>query len=289
MKLLGNAKNSWRTNFRLMLSKLFSKRPKDYFPAWGKVMVIGGMGSGKGVSTVWFATQLLKRYPGCHFITNDYNFNPAAFELTNNIYYVNSKDEYHHLMMNLKNFGEHNGEYKTRSPYPKGIIAVLDEINKYKADENDSGFEMGGYLRKLNILEINQTQVYKRASLQVREQTTEVWKVISIFSVFQIIISYDATTIQIDKMEEAAAGQANMEMKLNNVRFFWHNDKIYNSYNSYSLLDEIKQINYTKAEALKYYDFIQGTNVDDYLIFVDGQRKDNYNRLIYQPCMEKTF
>ena len=289
MKLLGHAKNSWRTNFKLMFQKLFTKRPEDYFPAWGKVMVIGGMGSGKGVSVTWYITQMLRRYPKAYLITNDYNFDPSAFGLKNQIYYVNSREEYHFLMMNLKNFGKHDGEYQVRSPYPMGVVAMLDEINKYKGEESDEGFEMGGYLRKLSILEINQTQIYKRAALQVREQTTEIWKVTSILGVFQMILSYDATTVQIDKMDEAAAGQANMRMKLNNIRFFWHNEKIYSSYNSYSLLDEIKQLNYTKKEQEQYYDFIQNSHVDDYLIYKHGRPLNNYHDRIYVPCRDKTF
>lgn len=289
MRILSNAKNEWRTNFRLMFKKLFGKRPDDYFPAWGKVMVIGGMGSGKGMSTIWYTTQMLKRYPKAKFITNDANFNPAAFNLKNDVYFVNSRVEYHFLMMNLKNFGTHSGEFDVRSPYPMGVIAVLDEINKYKAEETDEGFEMGGYLRKLNILEINQTQIYKRASLQVREQTTEVWKVINILGAFQLILSYDATTLHMNKTAEAAQGQANMEMKLNNFRFFWHNSDLYDTYNSYSLLDEIKQINYTKKERQAYYDFIQGTNVDDYLIYRFGRKKDNYYNRIYLPCVNREF
>ena len=78
-------------------------------------------------------------------------------------------------------------------------------------------------------------------------------------------------------------------MKVNNFRFFWHNQAIYDTYNSYSLLDEIKQLNFTKAEQEQYYDFIQKSRVEDYLIYRNGFRQTRYKKRIYDPCDERTF
>ena len=66
-----------------------------------------------------------------------------------------------------------------------------------------------------------------------------------------------------------------MDMKVNNFRFFCYN--------------EIKQLNFTKAEQEQYYDFIQKSRVEDYLIYRNGFRQTRYKKRIYDPCDERTF
>lgn len=291
MKLLSGVKSSFKIDWPLLKAKVFGKVPPDYFGYFGSVMTFGAMGSGKGLSVNFYTLNMMKRYPRALVVTNDYNFNPGAYNLNNSVMYYNDIVELHKLLMTIKNQERNNGDYPgfTRDPYPLGVIVLVDEIKKHSNEFGEEWFAVMGLLRKLGAIIIYQTQVYKRANLQTREQLSEIWRVMNIFGILQVIIAYDASTIEIDKMSEAAEGERNMRMKFSGLKFFFHSYKLYESYNSFSPLNEIQPISFKKKELDDYYDFIQAADVEDFLIYSDGNRLDNYYSKIYTPLKERNF
>lgn len=206
--------------------KYRKKNKKKTFPYYGIWAYMGEYGSGKTLSVVNKVTDILKKYPEATFITNT-----AISGVGNETYTFTTADEL--IKAITDNVTERN---------EKGYVILIDEIHVVLSElfgTSDPTFLMYlSQLRKFGIIIIGTCQLYNKCPKIVRDYLRQGGQIIYCKKVFGGI-----TINQFVDMETAEE-TANLKLncKVNHWEFFFHTPELYQSYDTFAVITQIKQL-----------------------------------------------
>lgn len=193
------------------LVKKWSRQPKGQFPT-GTRAYKGFQGSGKTLSMVFYALELLNEYPTSIIYTN-----VAIKGIPKERYKFIDDDSI--LLEGLRISRGRNG-----------VILLLDEahlfFNKKKGISLDILTAISQQRKDRRKLIIS-SQIWEDLDISLRKQVKEVVNCRNIFNKWQINTVHDGESLHWDKNESAYVAK-----KLY-TEIWKHNDEIYNRYNTY--------------------------------------------------------
>lgn len=206
---------TWNFNFIQGIKAFIWKvknKIKDELNITGINIFTGPQGSGKSLSMIHYAKQIIKDNPKAIVVYNtDLNFD-----------FPNEKKEYEGFV----DFQIENGVY--------GVIYILDEIHLILNSLESKGVPLSVIVelsqqRKQRKLILGTSQVYSRMAKPLREQIQNVIVCKNFFKLLQFNYLINAfETKEVD---------GDLKVKKTKVSFFFHSKEDYNAYDTYKKMD----------------------------------------------------
>lgn len=179
----------------------------------------GPQGSGKSLSMIHYAKEIIKDYPKAIIVTN-IEFN---FECPNEVIQYQG----------FEDFKIENGIY--------GVIYILDEIHLILNSLESKGIPLSVIVelsqqRKQRKLILGTSQVYSRMAKPLREQIKNVIICKNYFSLFQV-------NKLINAFESAEDSNGKLNYSKLKTSFFFHRKEDYTNYDTYKKMDNYVGIN----------------------------------------------
>lgn len=173
----------------------------------------GPQGSGKSLSMIHYAKQIIKDHPKAIIVTNI----DLQFDITNEVIKYSG----------FEDFKIENGIY--------GVIYILDEIHLILNSLESKGTPLSVIVelsqqRKQRKLILGTSQVYGRMAKPLREQIKSCIICKNYFKVFQFNYLINAF-----ETEEGSDGK--LKFKKLKASFFFHSKEDYNNYDTYKKMD----------------------------------------------------
>lgn len=202
----------------------YDKNP-DAFNEYGVHLFAGEQGSGKSIAVAEFILRLKKMYPACKILTN-IDFKDQDGKVT-------SPDDF--IMNN-------NGEF--------GMIVFLDEIQNWFSSMESKNFppealEDITQQRKQRKIFVGTSQVFMRVSKPIREQTTLLYKPLTVAGCLTVVRVYKC------KLDDSGSVKNEVLRKL---YFFVHTDEIRQAYNTYERVERLASKGYKPRSEQQFSD-----------------------------------
>lgn len=209
-------------NFRpyigVLLDDIKNARDKDYFRPHGVSVFVGRQGSGKTLSAVKLADDLMNRYPNAKLITNII-FNRNLINYGDRITEFQDIDELARLLVTTN-----NGKY--------GVIYLIDEIHTYFNSLESKNipphiFTEIAQQRKQKKLIIGTSQLWDRMAKPFREQADLEIRCNTAFGILTTQTIIDAWTLEMNNKTGRSEGQ------IIKRAWFFQNRRLRNLYDTY--------------------------------------------------------
>ena len=202
----------------------YNKNP-DAFNEYGVHIFAGEQGSGKSIAVAEFILRLKKMYPGCKILTN-IDFKEQDGKVT-------SPDDF--IMNN-------NGEL--------GMVVFLDEIQNWFSSMESKNFppealEDITQQRKQRKIFLGTSQVFTRVSKPIREQTTLLYKPLTIAGCLTVVRVYKC------KLDDSGTVKKEILRKL---YFFVHTDEIRQAYDTYERVERLVSKGFKPRSEQQFFD-----------------------------------
>jgi hypothetical protein len=190
----------------------FFQRDPDAFPVHGLHIFSGEQGSGKTIAMIHFVDRLKKNYPMCNVRSNfSVDFSDGKISSIDDIVFTN------------------NGVY--------GEVQMVDEIQNWFNSLESKNFplEMIQEIcqqRKQRKIICGTSQVFNRVAKPIREQTTYVYKPITIFGCLTIVGVYKPRLNEDGGIEK---------MTRSKLYFFVHDEYLRNCYDTYEKIERLNK------------------------------------------------
>lgn len=200
-------------------------RNPDAFNEYGVHLFAGEQGSGKSIAVAEFILRLKKMYPACKVLTN-IDFKEQDGKIT-------SPDDF--IMNN-------NGEF--------GMIVFLDEIQNWFSSMESKNFppealEDITQQRKQRKIFVGTSQVFMRVSKPIREQTTLLYKPLTVAGCLTVVRVYKC------KLDDSGSVKNEVLRKL---YFFVHTDEIRHAYDTYERVERLASKGYKPRSEQQFSD-----------------------------------
>lgn len=207
------------------------KNKKKTFPYYGIWAYMGEYGSGKTLSVVNKCTDILNKYPEATFITNT-----AICGVRNETYTFHTAEE---LVKTISEVVTEKNE--------KGYVILIDEIHVVLSElfgTTDPTFLMYlSQLRKFGIIIIGTCQLYNKCPKLVRDYLRQGGQIIYCKKVFGGITIN--SFVDMENCEETA--NLKLNCKISHWEFFFHTPELYQSYDTFAVITQIKQLMKSKG------------------------------------------
>lgn len=200
-------------------------RKPDAFNEYGVHIFAGEQGSGKSIAVAEFILRLKKMYPACKIHTN-IDFKEQDGKVT-------SPDDF--IMNN-------NGEF--------GMIVFLDEIQNWFSSMESKNFPVEALeditqQRKQRKIFLGTSQVFTRVSKPIREQTTLLYKPLTVAGCLTVVRVYKC------KLDDSGTVKKEVLRKL---YFFVHTDEIRQAYDTYERVERLASKGYKPRSEQQFSD-----------------------------------
>lgn len=189
---------NFRPHIGVLLDDIKNARDKDYFRPHGVSVFVGRQGSGKTLSAVKLADDLMNRYPKAKLITNII-FNRNLINYGDRITEFQDIDELARLLVSTN-----NGKY--------GVIYLIDEIHTYFNSLESKNipphiFTEIAQQRKQKKLIIGTSQLWDRMAKPFREQADLEIRCNTAFGILTTQTIIDAWTLEMNNKTGRSEGQ----------------------------------------------------------------------------------
>lgn len=203
------------------LKNLFKKKDKDFFEPIGTQVYVGEQGSGKTLSMVYHLLKVANQYPKAKIVSN---IKITSLD-SSRIVYFSRFDELLTIMRTLRNG-------------TNGIIYIIDEMHNYFHSHDSKSVPLWvvnifSQQRKQRILVLGTAQVWEDIIKTVRDRAQYVMECSRLFGIqFQrLLIAQDRENIY---------GQEKMKVK--KLGFFIPSNRLYDSFDTFALIDSGRSI-----------------------------------------------
>lgn len=206
--------------------KYRKKNKNKDFPYYGINAYMGEFGSGKTLSSVYFCTNVLKKYEKAIFITNTIIKN-----IDNETYIFKSAEELTEILKEVLTEKNKNG-----------YVIFIDEMHVVLSDlfssSNPIFLAYLSQLRKLGIIIIGTCQLYNKCPKVVRDYLRLSGQIIFCKKLLN--------GITINRYVEMETCQENSNLKLDykisKIDWFFHTIELYESYDTMAVVTQIKSL-----------------------------------------------
>lgn len=213
-------------------AKYRRKHKKKTFPYYGIWSYMGEYGAGKTLSAVNKITDILRKYPQTVFVTNT-----RIAGIRNEAHEYSTAEE---LVKILSTIVQEKNE--------NGYVIMMDEIHVVLSElfgQSDPTFLMYlSQLRKFGIIIIGTCQLYNKCPKLIRDYLRQAGQIIYCKKVFGgiTINSY------VDMETAQETSNLKLDCRINHWEFFFHTPELYESYDTFAVITQIKQLIKYKKE-----------------------------------------
>lgn len=249
-----NLADAWETLKYLRLNRL---EDPTYFDGDGLIVFTGPQGSGKTLTAVRYACDLMTAYPNCKLVTNlmikDYPI-VTLEEFIRHFYGKNTSADFYKLSQFAQNviiedymhlnrvFPFNNGDDLMRySNLTEGVVYLIDEIQLYFNSLESKNINMDvmteiSQQRKQRKHIVCTSQVFSRMAKPLREQFNTIVKCGCYFGILQrnLYLQTEKLTTDADYMNPRGA--------IDHIQWFFHRVKDYERYDTYYKIQKSKFI-----------------------------------------------
>lgn len=212
------------------------------FPTGSRVYK-GYQGSGKTLSMVKYANDILKKYPDCVIFSN---IKLYGIEQLHYHQAYDSNDEVHYYLREFGNYQfihddeilKHALQFRNGD---KGVLVLLDEAHLYFHKKNGISLDVLTAIsqqRKDRKRLVFSSQIWEELDISLRKQVKEIVSCRCLFKFVQYNVIYDGESLNWDKQSSSYVAKK-MYSEL-----YKHNDMLYNSYNTFQKI--ITNKNYSR-------------------------------------------
>ena len=222
-------KIDWRT-----FKQKWSRPEPNQFPTGSRVYK-GYQGSGKTLSMVKYAQDMLKKFPDCALFSNIKLYGFEQLDYTQK--YDKDSDIYYYK----RNFGNyqfihddtilrHALAFRNGT---SGVLVLLDEAHLYFNKKTGISLDVLTAIsqqRKDRKRLVFSSQIWEELDISLRKQVKEIVSCRCVASCIQINTVYDGETLRFQYNQDGSSGY---NAKKIYTEIFKHSDLLYNSYNTY--------------------------------------------------------
>lgn len=214
-------------------AKYRRKNKKKTFPYYGIWAYMGEYGAGKTLSVVNKVTDILNKYPKACFVSNT-----TIGGIRNETHPFSTAEE---LVKILSEIAEEKAE--------NGIVILMDEMHVVLSElfgASDPTFLMYlSQLRKFGIIIIGTCQLYNKCPKLIRDYLRQGGQIIYCKKILGGITIN--SFVEMETCEETA--NLKLNCKISHWEFFFHTPELYQSYDTFAVITQIKKLmTYKKGE-----------------------------------------
>lgn len=222
-----------RVDWRTFREKWHRPEPNQ-FPTGSRVYK-GFQGSGKTLSMVKYAQDVLKAFPNCAIFSNIrlYGFEQLSYEQE----YDDDTDTYYYE----RKFGNyqfiHDDEILKHALLFRngtdGVLVLLDEAHLYFNKKTGISLDVLTAIsqqRKDRKRLVFSSQIWEELDISLRKQVKEIVSCRTLFGFIQINTIYNGETLTYQYNKDGSSGYTAKKISTD---IFKHSDRLYSSYNTY--------------------------------------------------------
>ena len=222
-------------------TKHWTRPESNQFPTGSRVYK-GYQGSGKTLSMVKYAQEIVKQYPDCAVFSNIKLYGMEQ------LYYhqeYDANDEVHYYKRDFGNYQfihddeilKHALQFRNGE---RGVLVLLDEAHLYFNKKNGISLDVLTAIsqqRKDRKRLVFSSQIWEELDISLRKQVKEIVACRCLFRKIQFNVIYDGESLTWDKLSSSYVAKKLYSM------IFKHNDDLYQSYNTFQKIITNKNYN----------------------------------------------